>query len=208
MRLHPAREWGLMKTVGIVLAGGLSSRYGSPKAFAKWNGFYFYELAMNVLAPYCDEVVIVTRPELAGKFDHTLRVVTDLAEVAGEGPLAGILSGMDAVDADRYIILPCDMPFMTSEVIARLVERHESAVTAVVQEGKLHPLVSVWSGKAKVELLSALESGQRKVMKVQEKLGVKWIEGITLSDNPQHVLKNVNTPDILRGVDLDESDCR
>lgn len=197
-----------MRTVGIVLAGGVSSRYGSPKAFAKWNGFYFYELAMNALGAYCDEVVIVTRPELTRKFDRSLRVVTDLAEVAGEGPLAGILSGMDAVEADRYIVLPCDMPFMTSEVIARLVERHDSAVTAVVLEGKMHPLVSVWSGMAKVELRLALESGQRRVMTVQGKLGVKWIEGVTLSDNPQHVLMNVNTPDILRGVEPDESDCR
>lgn len=197
-----------MRTVGIILAGGLSSRYGSPKAFAKWEGVHFYKLTMQALAPHCDETVIVTRPELVERFDCLLQVVTDLAEVAGEGPLAGILSGMEAVEADRYIVLPCDMPFMTSEVIGRLVECYESAVTAVVLEGKLHPLVSVWSGMAKVELRSALDSGQRRVMNVQEKLGVKWIEGIALSDNPRHVLMNVNTPDILRGVDLDESDFR
>lgn len=197
-----------MNTVGIVLAGGLSSRYGSPKAFAKWEGVHFYDLAIQALAPHCEETVIVTRSELVDRFNGSLQVVTDLAEVAGEGPLAGILSGMDAVEADRYIVLPCDMPFMTSEVIGRLVERHESAVTAVVLEGKLHPLVSVWSGRAKVELRSALESGQRRVMNVQEKLGVEWVEGITLSENPQHVLMNVNTPDILKGVEEDGSDFR
>lgn len=197
-----------MKTVGIVLAGGLSSRYGSPKAFAKWEGFYFYERAVKALAQHCEEVVIVTRPELVGWFDRSLCVVTDLAEVAGEGPLAGILSGMEALEADRYIVLPCDMPYMTSEVVGRLIECHESAVTAVVLEGKLHPLVSVWSDRAKVELRSALESGQRRVMNVQKKLGVKWIEGVALSENPQHVLMNVNTPDILRGVEEDGSDFR
>ncbi|GEN83082.1 putative molybdenum cofactor guanylyltransferase [Sporosarcina luteola] len=187
-----------MKTAGIVLAGGMSSRFGSPKAFAEWGDRYFYELSIAALSPFCEEIVIVTRPELVERFPDELCVTTDIAEFAGQGPIAGILSGMKKVKADRYIVLPCDMPFMTADVIGRLLECHSSGVTAVVVDGKYHPLVSVWDDAALRDLREALENGNRRVMDVQEKHGVRWIEGGLLTeDETLQPFMNVNTPDIL-----------
>ena len=57
-----------MKTVGIVLAGGLSRRFGSPKAFARLEAKYFYERAVEAYEPFCEEVVVVTRQELVDRF--------------------------------------------------------------------------------------------------------------------------------------------
>lgn len=197
-----------MKTAGIILAGGLSSRFGSPKAFAKWEGIDFYELSLRALSPHCEHIVIVTRPELVDQFPNGLHVVTDLTEFAGHGPIAGVLSGMEAVEADRYIVLPCDMPLMNPDVIGRLVEFHKTGVTGVVSDGKNHPLVSVWDGKSKPVLRNALDIGLRRVMNVQEIIGVRWVDGVVLSDDASKVFMNVNTPDILKGVDEDGSDCR
>ena len=135
-----------MKTAGIVLAGGLSSRFGSPKAFAEWEGRPFYELSLAALSPFCEECIVVTRPELVERFPEGLHVTTDIEQFVGQGPIAGILSGMEKLHADRYIVLPCDMPFMTADVIGRLLDCHSSGVTAVVLDGKYHPLVSVWDG--------------------------------------------------------------
>ena len=54
--------------VGILLAGGLSRRYGSPKAFAEIEGELFYERAYNALAAVCGDVIIISRPELIDHF--------------------------------------------------------------------------------------------------------------------------------------------
>lgn len=187
-----------MKTVGIVLAGGLSSRFGSPKAFAEWQGRPFYEWSLEALSPFCEECIIVTRPELVERYPAGLRVTTDIESFAGHGPIAGILSGMEELCAKSYIVLPCDMPFMTVDVIGRLLEYHSSGVTAVVLDGKLHPLVSVWDGAAAKDLREALQNGKRRVMDVQEKHGVRWIEGELLTEDDAHrIFMNANTPDIL-----------
>ncbi|MDN4606120.1 molybdenum cofactor guanylyltransferase [Sporosarcina highlanderae] len=193
---------------GIVLAGGLSSRFGSPKAFAEWGNRHFYELSLQALSPFCENNVIVTRPELVERFPDELIVTTDIAEFAGQGPVAGILSGMQKIKADRYIVLPCDMPFMTADVIKRLFECHSSGVTAVVLDGKYHPLVSVWDKTVLLDLQEALENGRRRVMDVQEKHGVRWIEGELLTeDDAERVFMNANTPTFWKGVVDNGTDC-
>ncbi|MCG7343597.1 molybdenum cofactor guanylyltransferase [Sporosarcina sp. ACRSL] len=187
-----------MKTAGIVLAGGLSRRFGSPKAFAEWQGRRFYEWSLAALSPFCEECVIVTRPELVERFPEGSLVTTDVERFGGQGPIAGILSGMEAVKAERYVVLPCDMPFMTADVIGRLLECHSTGVTAVVLDGKYHPLVSVWDRTVAKDLREALENGKRRVMEVQEKHGVRWIEGeLMTEDDARRIFMNANTPDIL-----------
>lgn len=184
----------MKQTVGVLLAGGQSRRFGSPKAFATFEGLPFWRYSFNALRPYCDEVVVVTRDEFRDDFQEELRVTTDIAEFAGMGPLAGILSGMELVDAARYVVLPCDMPFMTRKVIAELLDKHAGDITAVVVEGKLHPLVSIWQAGVKPTIRQALRDGNRRVMDVQEIHHAQWVEGARLTDSPTLVFKNVNTP--------------
>lgn len=188
-----------MKTVGIVLAGGLSRRFGSPKAFAEIDQDYFYERAVNALQPHCEEVVIVTRPELMDSYPAELRVILDLPEYAGCGPLAGILSVMEFVEADCYAVLPCDMPYVDEHIVGQLIKLHEKDVTAVVANGRNHPLVSVWNREVKNSLHKALANKQLSVMQLFKKLDVLWVVGNELVENEENVFKNMNTPIDLEG---------
>ncbi len=189
----------MTRTVGIVLAGGLSRRFGSPKAFAQLGNRYFYELAIEALESHCDEVVIVSRQELLGCFPATVYAVTDLVDYTGLGPLAGILSVMESVEADRYIVLPCDMPYVDETVVGKLLVHHEQGVTAVVADGRQHPLVSIWDCRVKGNLRAALDNGQLRVMPVLASSGVRWIDGGLLTDDETRVFTNVNTPEALEG---------
>ena len=196
MRLYSTGKWRL-RTIGIVLAGGLSRRFGSPKAFAKYADKYFYEIVVDVLRPLCDQVVIVTRPELIQRHGEENDVLTDIVEFAGLGPLAGILSGMESVEADRYVVLPTDMPYVTSEVIEKLMTFHEKGITAVISEDRQHPLVSIWDNHFKNALRNALENERLSVMRLLDENHSRWVPGYLLTDNERHVFTNVNTPDVL-----------
>lgn len=183
-----------MKTAGILLAGGASRRFGSPKMFAKHEGKEFYRYSWEALKPYCDTIAVVTKPEFLDRFPNKLRKLMDIEPFAGLGPLAGIYSAMESVEADRYIVLPCDMPYITADVVGRLLGAHSQDVTAVSVEGKRHPLVSVWQAGTAPSIRRALEGGNRRVMDVQTAHDVRWVEGRRLSDTPERSFKNVNTP--------------
>ena len=73
---------------------------------------------------------------------------------------------MESVEADRYAVLPCDMPYVDSGVMLKLMEHHEKGVTAVVSDGRYHPLVSIWDRQLKSAVKEALENDQLSVMKV------------------------------------------
>ena len=53
----------MIRTVGVILAGGLSRRFGSPKAFAKLGIGIFMNLLIEALKAQCERVIIVARPE-------------------------------------------------------------------------------------------------------------------------------------------------
>lgn len=186
----------MTSTVGILLAGGLSRRFGSPKAFAEIKGEYFYECAYRALAGVCDRIVIVTRPELVSRFRADYEVITDIEWIKGQGPLAGIYSGMAAIHAEKYVVLPCDMPFIGPVETKKLVALADRSadITAVLNHTEKIPLFSIWDGHIKNQLQHELEAGQLRVMKFMEKVTTKWIDTSTIHEDP-FVFRNLNHPD-------------
>ncbi|WP_313890869.1 molybdenum cofactor guanylyltransferase [Psychrobacillus sp.] len=184
-----------MRTVGIVLAGGMSRRFGSPKAFAKYKDDYFYELSYRALENICEKVIIVTRAELMCRFPENECTIVDDEMYKGDGPLAGIYSAMRAVEAERYIVLPCDMPFIDQEVIYSLSKVEQTAmILAVCHNEQFHPLVSIWSGEAKDLLKNALDQNKLSVMSFLQGTTTEWIPANTLTTDPKTAFQNVNIP--------------
>ncbi|RDW20169.1 molybdenum cofactor guanylyltransferase [Oceanobacillus arenosus] len=169
-----------MKLIGIVLAGGKSRRFGSPKAFASKDNKAFYTYSINALKPYISRLVIVTNPELETNFTSeniTSDIIQDVNEYTGQGPLAGIYSAMDRYVGEWYIVLPIDVPFIESSVIERLIEQISPEVDAIVPvvAGKLQPLISIYQFNVKQIIQEQLDSGSRSVKSVLDNCRVKYV---------------------------------
>lgn len=185
-----------METIGILLAGGLSRRFGSPKAFASIDEKFFYELVYNALDSVCDHVVIVSRKELLSRFPEELDVITDFPSVSGMGPLAGIYTAMSERPAAQYLVMPCDMPFIRPKETAALIQWSDGRydVTAVRSKEDYIPLFSIWNGRVKEKLQLELANKQLSVMVFLYKLETEWLEsGLIHSD--KNVFRNINTLD-------------
>lgn len=184
-----------MKTVGILLAGGKSRRFGSPKAFATWNDQYFYEWSYAALASICDDVIIITRAELLHLYPKNLSLTTDDQRFSGDGPLAGIFTGMKSIQAEQYIVLPCDMPLITGEELKKLTVVSSTGAIKAVKQGEIfHPLVSIWSGSLKEALYQSLMVKQFSVMQFMSTVNTEWIPANQISDKPATLFQNINKP--------------
>lgn len=152
----------LGKIVGVLLAGGMSRRFGSPKSFAKKNGKPFFRLSLDVLLPLADEVVIVTNDKLVDKFTKATHVpvIVDIEKYAGKGPLAGIYSAMMEEKADWYIVIPTDVPFMEKWVFKELFNYCHGNIQAVIPvvNGRLQPLIGLFHRSLQGEIKELLET--------------------------------------------------
>src|SRR5262249_36500465 len=102
---------------GILLVGGASSRFGSPKALARVEGLTLAETAWETLS-FCDERLAL------GKQDDQLElpfpVLDDGSDV--RAPVAGVVAGLRAAANDVCVVLPVDTPRVTATALRRLAE--------------------------------------------------------------------------------------
>jgi molybdenum cofactor guanylyltransferase len=101
-------------TAGIVLAGGRSSRMGTPKAALEWHGSTLLRRTVGILARVADGPVVVVRApgqSLPG-LPAATEVVDDPRE--GLGPVQGLAAGLAAVASRAEIAFVCstDLPFL------------------------------------------------------------------------------------------------
>jgi len=118
-----------MKIRGLVLAGGKSSRFGEDKAMAVYNGASFLKRAVSLLTSLGLRPIVVTRRGANYPLtDHP--VIYD--KLPEKGPLGGIYSAMTVFKNASFLVVPCDMPALTSAALSDLLAAHEPSFGATV----------------------------------------------------------------------------
>jgi molybdenum cofactor guanylyltransferase len=116
---------------GVLLVGGTSSRFGSPKALARLDGETLAERAWRLLGDACDERLAV------GKHADGLALPFPLLDDATDirAPIAGVVAGLRAAAHDVAVIVPVDSPLLLGEDLHALATA--CAAAAVPQTGPL-----------------------------------------------------------------------
>lgn len=131
-----------MQATGIILAGGKSRRMGTNKALLKVDGLTIIERIANELRKITTEIIIATNNFEDYQFLN-LPMVED--KIKEKGPLAGIQAGLAESKNEKNLIAACDMPFISAELGAFLLQtldEYEAAVPEV--SGRLHPLYAAY----------------------------------------------------------------
>jgi molybdenum cofactor guanylyltransferase len=114
---------------GVLLTGGASRRMGSDKARLVVNGETLAARSARVLTAVCDPVVEVG-PGVSG-------LPAVLEEPPGAGPLFALLAGVGALGGPRSaVLLACDLPHVTPELLRLLVEWPGSGTVIPVVDGR------------------------------------------------------------------------
>ena len=177
---------------GIVLAGGRSSRMGTPKAWLDWHGSSLLRRTCGVVARGVGGPVVVVRapgqdlPELP----EGVRVVEDARE--GQGPLQGLLAGLEAVDADVAFAASTDMPFLHPRFVAAVCAAARDADVAVPHLGGYRqPLAAAYRTALAPLVGELVADGRMKPAFLFERCETRWLQDLP---HPESV-RNLNARD-------------
>ncbi|MDN4525381.1 molybdenum cofactor guanylyltransferase [Fictibacillus fluitans] len=193
--MDPIRKNG---RTGIVLAGGGSSRFPFHKAFARYKNRYFYEHAVGCMKQLTDDVVLVSRTDIAERMKNAdAEVIFDLPEYQGQGPLSGILSGMtNRKESEWFAIVTCDMPFVMPLVFEQLfsIAEQKPGTQAVVPvaAGRNQPLAAIYHRSCKDHIIRLLLEEKRSMYGLLQSVNTTFADAEEF-DISQEVFVNINT---------------
>jgi molybdopterin-guanine dinucleotide biosynthesis protein A len=164
---------------GVLLVGGASTRFGSPKAHAVVDGVTLAERAWRLLGAACDERIAVGKS--ADGLDLPFEVLDDGTDVRAS--LAGVVAGLRAAGNDVALIIPVDMPKLTVASLHALADACRDA--AVPPTG---PLPGAYRRNTLPALERFLDRGELRLRDAIAELDVATV------DLDPSVLANVNTP--------------
>jgi molybdopterin-guanine dinucleotide biosynthesis protein A len=173
------------RLTGVLLVGGASRRFGSPKALARYNGSTLAERAWGILGAACDERLAFAK--LADELNLPLPVRDDGIDV--RAPIAGVVAALRVAANDVCVFLPVDAPLVTPGVVVQLGEACREA--AVPPTG---PLPGAYSKAALPVLERRLAAGE---LSLRDALCELYTAVVRLDPR---LLANVNQPEELAAL--------
>jgi molybdopterin-guanine dinucleotide biosynthesis protein len=195
--------------LGVILAGGASTRFGASKALATVGGRRIIDRVRDALAAAVPDVVVSANdPSLFADLGLPMR----LDDIPGVGALGGIHSALRwAMECGRSgaLVVACDMPWVSAGLLRMIAERAESTdADAVVPESGgrrgLEPLCAWYSIRCLPRVERMIADGEGRVHRLL--IGGVDAEIIPLAEvrrigNPDLLFLNVNTVDDLRAAE-------
>lgn len=184
-----------LRVSAAILAGGRARRFGgADKAALTIGSARIIDRELAALSGIADDIRIV-----GGDADRYaglgVRIVADALPDAG--PLGGIYTALLDARYDRVLVLACDLPFVTRDLLSRIAASGDDRDDAVMPRSArgLEPLCAWYHRRAAAALLARIERGQLSVHTVVDVLRVRELDAEALAPYAgDEAFENVNTP--------------
>ncbi len=172
---------GRDEITGVLLVGGGSTRFGSPKALAVLDGETLGERTYRVLGEAFERVMAV------GKEGDALPLPFPVFDDGSDerAAIVGVAASLRLAETDVCVVLPTDMPFVSARLLRALGDAIDGVDAAVVQTG---PLPGAFRRSALPVLEQRIARGELSLRDALAELETRTVEG-----DPDQ-LRNVNTP--------------
>jgi molybdopterin-guanine dinucleotide biosynthesis protein A len=182
----------------IVLAGGRSVRFGRDKLAEPLDGVPLLWRTIEAVGTVAEDVVVVLAPGAEPALPVGVRVAQDAA--IGQGPLVGVVAGLEAVRHDAVIVVGGDMPWLRPDVLGLMLASLDGPTASVALEvdGRAQQLPLV------VRLEPALSAVRRLVESGERRLGA-LLESLTSTTIAEADWRAIDPgADTLRDIDAPE----
>lgn len=191
------------KVIGVLLAGGLARRMGGgDKCLQQLAGKSLLSYAIDVASSQVDQMILNAAGDISRFEEFNLPVVPDVIDGA-QGPLAGVLTGMEWVarngsDCEWIVTFPTDAPFFPGDLVERLVSEvgAQGADMACARSNeRTHPVFALWPVQLAGDLRKAmLEEDMRKIDRWTAQYNIIHVDWPT---EPHDPFFNINRPEDL-----------
>ena len=149
---------------GLVLAGGASTRMRTDKATLQYHGQPQLQWAFELVAKFCAASFVSVRPDQRGdaaRAGHPQIVDRQ----PGIGPIAGISAALLEHPKAAWLVLACDLPFLTEHTLEHLIAHRDASKIATAyrsaHDGLPEPLCAIWEPAAREPVLAYLATGKQ-----------------------------------------------
>lgn len=149
---------------GLVLAGGASTRMQRDKAALAYHGRPQLEWAYELLSEVCAATFISVRPDQRSEATRA-QFPQIVDRQPGAGPIAGISAALQEHPKAAWLIVACDLPFLTREILQHLVAHRDPQRVATAyssaHDSLPEPLCAIWEPSAREAVLAYMQSGKQ-----------------------------------------------
>ena len=169
--------------IGIILAGGKSSRFGEDKSNIRLGNKTLLNHTVDRIEKEFSEVLIISNNKKHNYKNEKIYTVKDCIE--GQlGPLVGILTAMKWVKENKknykwIASFPCDTPFFDIRLISKLKLKTKATSKKLIflnSDKKRHNIFGLWSMDLMETLEKDIKSSFRKVEIWADKVGYESID--------------------------------
>ncbi len=187
--------------IGIILAGGKSSRFGEDKSNIRLGSKTLLDHTIDKIEKEFSEVLIISNNEEYNFKNKKIHTVKDCIE--GQlGPLVGILTAMKWVNENKknykwIASFPCDTPFFDTNLISKLKLKTKETSKKLIflnSDKKRHNIFGIWSMDLIETLEKDIKNSFRKVEIWADKVGY---ESININTEKFDRFLNINTKEDL-----------
>lgn len=177
---------------GLLLAGGSSTRMQRDKAALEYHGRPQLHWAHDLLQAHCERVFVSVRPDQASDpVRASLPQIVDQHQ--GIGPIAGIAAAQASFPDAAWLVMACDLPFVSDQILVRLIRMRDPSRLATAfrsaSDGLPEPLCAIYEPASRTAILESIAQGRNCPRKFLINSRIPLLE---LPDPA--ALDNVNTP--------------
>tara|TARA_R110000868_G_scaffold292498_2_gene552978 strand:+ start:4892 stop:5464 length:573 start_codon:yes stop_codon:yes gene_type:complete len=178
-----------MKTIAVsILCGGKSSRMQSEKGLALYQGIPFIEHIIKAVLPIATEIQLITNTADYDYLEYKKIKDIDL----DKGPIGGIYSALTHSNSELNLIVSCDIPLISTELLLELIDQHngKASVSVFSDNERIHPLIGIYSKKIVPILKVAIANSNLRMMEMIHNVDAQIIK---VGDDKSNQFRNINS---------------
>ena len=184
----------------LILAGGMARRMGEQdKGLIKINGIPMVQHILNQLRPQCEKIFINANRNLDAYGEYGYPIISDIHD-GFQGPLAGMHTGLENIQTEWMITVPCDGPILATDYCSRMISIamiEKTKIAVAYLDERIQPVYVLLHQSLKQSLVEYLHSDDRKIDRWYAQHSFSKVD---FSDSKE-MFENINTPEQLEKIE-------